>query len=277
MQTGPRIIVQCQPVPPFDSPMLDETEVRQIISRDMHCVHEFDVSCEMCRLRGMCLPAAISAHEIEALESVIDGRLQVPAREHVYREGQAFTHIYAVVYGAVKTYFTYRDGSTCVTGLHLPGEMFGFSGIGDGVYSVNARALENSGLCALPFDDLERCCRSMPGLQSRLLHLMSDRIVDYQHHFAQLSASNAVQRRVATFLISLSSRAHRRGESTTRLHMPMTGEDTASYLGISAETLSREFSRLAREGIIIKAHRDITLLDKARLRRTVCDHAPDGE
>ena len=183
--------------------MLDETEVQQLISRDLHCVHDFDLSCEMCRLRGMCLPAAITPQEIEALESLIDNRIEVTARKQIYRKGQPFAHIFAVVYGAVKTYSTDDDGETCVTGLHLPGEIFGFSGIHDGEYAVSARALEDSGMCAIPFDDLEECCRVIPGLQMRLLHLMSDRINDYQQHFAHLSSANATQRRVATFLISL--------------------------------------------------------------------------
>ncbi len=252
--------------------MLDETEVQHLIGRELHCVHDFDLSCEMCRLRGMCLPAAITPQEIEALESLIENRIEVPARKEVYRKGQEFNHIFAVVYGAVKTYSTGDDGETCVTGLHLPGEVFGFSGINDGVYAVSARALENSGICAIPFDELEDCCRAIPGLQMRLLHLMSDRINDYQQHFAHLSSASATQRRVATFLISLVSRAARQGSRTTsELRLPMSGDDIASYLGIKAETLSREFSRLVREGTIAKSGREIRILDKAQLERSACD------
>ena len=256
--------------------MLDEKEVQEVISRDLHCLHNFDLNCEMCRLRGMCLPAAISPQEIESLESLIDNRIEVPARATIYRKEQPFTHIFAVVYGAVKTYSTGNDGETCVTGLHLPGELFGFSGIHDGVYAVSAKALENSVVCAIPFDDLESCCRVIPGLKTRLLHLMSDRSIDYQQHFAHLSSGNAAQRRVATFLISLLSRAARRGLDSATVRLPMNGDDTASYLGITPETLSREFSRLARDGVIAKSGREITLLDKAQLHGVACDRPASG-
>lgn len=251
--------------------MLDEQEVKQLIATELHCVHDFDVHCDVCRLRAMCLPAALTPEEIEALERVIDQRLKIPAREYVYREGQSFTCIYAVIYGSVKTYFTDAENRAFVTSFHLPGELFGFSGIDKGSYAVNATALQDTGLCAIPFDELEETCRSLPGLQSRLLHMMSDRIVDYQRHFTQLRSANTVRKRVAGLLLSLSTRSARRRESASRIHLPMTGDDTASYLGISAETLSREFSRLSREGAIAKDKRDVTIQDMAQLQRIVSD------
>jgi CRP/FNR family transcriptional regulator len=158
-----------------------------------------------------------------------------------------------------------------VTGCHLPGELFGFSGIGEGLYSLNAKALQPTWVCEFPFDELETSCRAIPGLQSRLLHLMSERIVDYQEHFSQLKSANPVEKRLAALLLSLSSRSARHGQSPTSIRLPMSGQDTASYLGVSAETVSREFSRLARNGTIAKSNRDVTILDLPRLRRTVCD------
>jgi CRP/FNR family transcriptional regulator len=250
--------------------MLDERKANRIDETALSCDHEFDLACQLCRLRALCLPAALAESEIAALERVIDERYRVSAQEHVYRAGEEFTAIFAIVSGAVKTYESYRDGRVSVTGCHLPGELFGFSGIDSGRYSLNARALEETWVCELPFDQLETACREVPEIQSRLLHLMSERIVSYQQHLGQLMGTNTAQKRMSMFLLSLSYRSARRGESPTTIRLPMTGQDIGNYLGISAESVSREFTQMVKANIIAKTHRDVTILDLEKLRSPVC-------
>ena len=250
--------------------MLDHGTDGQHPDASLDCAHRFDANCETCRLRALCIPAALEVDEIAALEAIIEYRRIVKAKLHLYQAGQPFTAIYAIIFGAVKTYRTYDDGSTCVTGCYLPGELFGFSGINEGSYSVNAMALLETCVCELPFDDLEAVCRKVPGLQSRILHLMSHRIIDYQSHLDGLRWANPAQSRLAAFLISLSSRAARRGESAMVIRLPMTGLDIGNYLGISAEGVSRSFAALVDSGAITKRGRDITIKDLQQLRHLVC-------
>ena len=250
--------------------MLDHGTDGQPLDASLDCAHQFDASCETCRLRALCIPAALEVGEIAALEAIIDYRRIVKAKLHLYRAGQQFNAIYAIIFGAVKTYRTYDEGSTCVTGCYLPGELFGFSGINEGSYSVNAMALLETCVCEIPFDDLEAVCRKVPGLQSRILHLMSHRIIDYQSHLDGLRWANPAQSRLAAFLISLSSRAARRGESAMVIRLPMTGLDIGNYLGISAEGVSRSFAALVDSGAITKRGRDITIKDLQQLRHLVC-------
>lgn len=256
--------------------MLDERKTNRIDEMDLSCRHEFDLECQLCRLRAMCLPAALMEKEVAALEQAIDDRRKVLAHEHIYRAGDNFTAIFAIISGAVKTYETYRDGRVSVTGCHLPGELFGFSGINRGTYSLNAKALEDTWVCEFPFDQLEIVCREVPELQSRLLHLMSDRIVSYQQHLAQLMGTNTAQKRLAMFLLSLSYRSIRRGESPTKIRLPMTGQDIGNYLGISAESVSREFTHLVRREIIAKQNRNIQILNLDALRDSIC-HMHDAD
>ena len=242
-----------------------------VIGSDLHCDHDFKATCDMCRLRSLCLPAALRSDEIEALEQIIEYRRIFPAKSQIYRDKQKFTALFAVISGAVKTYKTYSDGKISITGCHLPGELFGFSGVNQAHYSTNARALEHTCICEIPFDELERVCRKVPGLQSQLMHLMSHRIVDYQEHLTQLTNRNKAKNRLAAFLLGLASRSVQRGESGKQIRLPMSGNDISNYLGISVETVSREFTGLARSGVIAKSNRDITILDIDRVRDSVCD------
>jgi len=257
--------------------MLDEQKAIQSVGIDLECAHEFDISCAFCRLRSLCLPASLTREEVDLLESIVDHCRVVKSQDYLYRAGQKFNSVYAVISGAVKSYATGGDGSDCIIGFHLPGELFGFSGISRKYYVNSAQAILESRVCELPFDELETICRRVPGLQFRLLHLMSDRIVDCQDHLAQLTGTKTAQNRLAMFLLSLSSRAARRGESATHIHVPMTGQDIGNYLGISAEAVSRGFSRLARCHAIRKDGRDITLLDHSQLRHSVCHMLEVGD
>lgn len=253
--------------------MLDDGADDRLLGSSLDCAHHFNASCDTCRLRALCIPAALEVDEIAALEAIIDYRRTLKANLHLYRAGQHFTALYAIVFGAVKTYRTYGDGKTCVTGCYLPGELLGFSGINDGAYSVNAVALLDTSVCEIPFDNFESVCRKVPGLQHRILNIMSHRIIDYQAHLDELRWANPAQSRLAAFLISLSSRADRRGESATAIRLPMTGQDIGNYLGLSAEGVSRAFSRLVRVGAITKRGRDIAITDMGQLKRLVCTMA----
>jgi CRP/FNR family transcriptional regulator len=182
-----------------------------------------------------------------------------------------------VLTGCIKTYATHEDGWTRITGCHLPGEIFGFSGINEGQYRSTARTLEDSLVCEIPFDELEDLCRRMPDLQSRLFHLMSRRLVEDQELAAQFLHKRPARKRVAAFLLGLSTRAARRGESGMELRLPMSRTDIGNYLGITLETVCRELARLEKDGIITIHKRKLSILDLPRLREPLCEQPPGDQ
>ena len=68
--------------------------------------------------------------------------------------------------------------------------------------------------------------------------------------------------RVATLLLEMSCRFASRGLSATNLQLHLTRQEIGSMLGLTLETVSRAFSRLARLGLITVCLRDIVLLDR---------------
>lgn len=233
------------------------------------CGPDQGAKCDACRLRALCLPAVLLTAEVAALESIIKYRRTIPADTEIYRDQQAFSALYATLSGAVKTYKIYGNGKSSITGIHLPGELFGFSGINQLHYLTNARTLQETRVCEIPFDELEIVCREVPGLQSQLLHLMSLRINDYQEHLSQLSANTTAISRIAAFLLGLVARAVRRGESGKDIRLPATGHDISNYLGIRFETFSRNLNDLVRSGVIAKNNRELNILNIDGLQRCV--------
>ena len=251
--------------------MLEHKVVAELIGSDLVCSHDFDLSCENCRMRVLCLPAALDSHHLTAMEDIIEHRRQIKSGEFLYRQNETFTALYAILSGSIKTYSTHEDGWIRITGCHLPGEIFGFSGIDDSHYRSTARALEDTLVCEIPFDGLEDLCRKIPDLQSRLFYLMSQRLVEDHELAAQFLHKRPARKRIAAFLLGLSTRAARRDDSATELYLPMSRTDIGNYLGVTLETVCRELARLEKSGIISLSKRELTILDVPRLREPIRD------
>jgi CRP/FNR family transcriptional regulator len=58
------------------------------------------------------------------------------------------------------------------------------------------------------------------------------------------------EERLATFLVTLSSRFHRLGYSAREIKLSMSRQEIANYLGLTIETVSRIMSRFQREELI---------------------------
>jgi len=225
-----------------------------------------------CRLRMLCLPGGLAEEDIAVLEAAIESRVTLEPGDCLYADGDRFTALYAVLAGAIKTGSGRPDIGMNITGCFLPGELFGFSGISEERYLETAIALRPSVVCELPFGELQALCLEVPGLQSRLLHLMSQRIVSYHELIGHLVDRSPALSRLAAFLLGLSSRAVHCGEAASPVELPMSNADLGNYLGMRHETVSRLLSRLAAEKIIRRDDRVVTILDSERLRSPVCSN-----
>ncbi|MAT94895.1 MAG: Crp/Fnr family transcriptional regulator [Halioglobus sp.] len=249
---------------------LDDADFPASTDTDLICSSALDVECLGCKLRLLCLPAGLTADEVGKLEASVEQSVSIAAGESLYEAGDAFTSLYAVLRGGIKKYRLAPDGEIDITGFHLPGEIFGYSGIDSGHYLEHALAFADSVVCEIPFEDIEALSRDIPNLQRRLLHLMSQRIVEDHELMCQLVDQTPSRKRICAFLLGLSSRAARRGESSTRIEIPVTLVDIGNYLGVRPETVSRLLTQLAAEGAIRRDKRSVTILDMEKLRKPVC-------
>ena len=184
--------------------------------------------------------------------------------------------IYVVKTGAVKTFTQTNDGEEQVVGFHLPGEVLGLDAIQNGLHGCNARALETTAICELPFERLEDLASNLPSLQHQMFRLLSKEIGQEADMMALLGRSTA-EERVASFLLSLSDRFRRRGFSATDFFLSMSRQEIGSYLGLALETVSRLFTRFQEEKILKVERKHVQILDVDRLRAIVthqmtCEH-----
>jgi CRP/FNR family transcriptional regulator len=223
-------------------------------------------TCADCSLRALCLPAGIDLQDLERLDAFVRKPAPLSRGDKLFHAGQAFEFLYVVRSGSLKTVQPAEDGEIQVMGFHLPSELLGLDAISDDHHQCEAIALERTSVCALPFDRLEHMASDFPSLQHQLHRVISREIIHDQEHLAALGRRTA-RERIALFLCSLSRRLTAAGHSGTDLHLSMSRDEMANYLGLALETVSRLLKKLADDGILDVDRRTVRILEPHELSR----------
>ena len=229
---------------------------------------EIKVSCKDCSLTELCLPHGMSDSEIEELDKIVKRLPPLQSGQHLYRAGDRGRSLFAVRSGAAKSYCITESGEEQVLGFTLPGELVGLDGLSDGFYNSSSIVLETSSVCEMPFDSLEGLCNTLPGLNRQIMRVAAKEISANQQMLMQLGKRTA-EERLASFLLSLSSRFRQRGLSATEFNLPMSRQDIGNYLGLAIETVSRLFAHFQELGLLQVNRKQITIVDLARLKLMV--------
>ncbi len=239
---------------PIDSAIFSKLDIAQLKS-----------SCATCSLRELCLPVGLNEEEVKKVADIVSQKRKIPRGSYLHRSGAKFQSLFAIRSGFLKTCILEQDGRQQVTGFHMTGELLGLDAISTDIHTCDAIALEDSEVCEIPFTKLEEISRAIPSFMRHFHKIMSREIVR-DHGVMLLLGSMKAEERLASFLLNLSRRFDIRGYSKYNFNLRMTREEIGSYLGLKLETVSRAFSKLQEENIIIVDNKHIEIKDINRLR-----------
>ena len=201
-------------------------------------------------------------------DQLVAKRRSIKRGDALFRAGDRFKFWYAVRTGSLKSTVTSPDGRVQVTGFYVPGDLVGWDGIHSGRHWFDMVALEDTEVRVLPYAQLKNAASLLPALGTDLDKTMSREIVR-DHEMMLLLGSMRADERLAAFLLNLAQRlrAGGRGDGTFALHM--TRREIGSFLGLKLETVSRGFSRFARDGLIELNYRHVQIINLPGLRRVL--------
>ena len=191
-------------------------------------------------LRECCLPVGLDPDALRQLDGLVVNRTRLKKGEVIYHLGDRFIALYAIRLGSCKTTMLAEDGREQIAGYHMLGDIIGMDGIGTDHYGCQAVALEDTDVCVLPFERLERLARTVVRFQHNLHQLLARQIGRDENTMLLLGTMRA-EERLAAFLTNLSERYGKRGYSSTEFVLRLTREEIGSYLGLKLETISRLF------------------------------------
>jgi len=196
-----------------------------------------------------------------ATQAFATAELKVARGRCLFHQDDEFKGFYCVKSGLFKSISTTPGGREHVTGFKSPGDVVGLDGAATGRYTTSAIALEDSRVQLVDSGELLQAS-GQDARHNELSTLMSREIVRDQSILLMLGSLSA-QERLAGFLLDLLERSEARGVRGGRLHLTMTRHDIGSHLGLTLETVSRSFSKLAAhgQGPIRVRWRDVFVLD----------------
>jgi CRP/FNR family transcriptional regulator, anaerobic regulatory protein len=232
-------------------------------------------TCSSCNLQELCLPRGLGLEDMEKLDHVIKGSRPIHKGKHIFRGDDGFEAFYAVRSGSVKVYILNESGEEQIIGFYFPGEILGFDAIEEHKHSCSAVALETTTVCSIPYEKINEISAQVPNLQDQMFRLMS-RELSKENKLLLTINKRSAEERLATFLVSLSSRFHKLGYSAKEYNLSMSRQDIGNYLGLTIETVSRLFTKFQRNGLMDIDKKKISLKDLPTLH-AICNGFPDKD
>lgn len=207
-----------------------------------HGPHEH---CADCVWHAKCVVAALPDRHPLPLTT----RITLSARQTLCREGDAFSSVYVVRSGTLKSLITSEDGRQQIVAMHLPAETIGTESIATGRRSRTVIAVEKSEVCVIGFAGLDRLMHEIPAARRWFQQALSDEMARSGETACRLRRSSA-EERIASFLLDLSRRLSASAEATPEFTLSPSRVDIAIHLGLTRETVSRAFAKLRRLHLI---------------------------
>lgn len=218
--------------------------------------------CAACPIRGFAVCSALEDWELDRLNA-IRMPCEVPHGATLFDEGAVADYVYNLTAGCMKLYKLLPDGRRQITGFVFPGDFLGLAHDTEYVYA--AEAVSDASLCKFKRSHLSGLFEEFPRLESRLLSMSRDELVEAHNQMLLLGRKTA-QERIASFLLMLSRRAEELRVAVNPVDVPMSRNDIGDYLGLTTETVSRTLTRLKNSGfIVLNSDRKIDIADRETL------------
>ncbi len=190
-------------------------------------------------------------------------------------EGDPILHCFRIIAGTVRLYKAIADGRRQVLDFLGQGQCFGLTGFAR--HSYSAEALSPVTLIRYSRQTIEAAIETNPGLAQALFRLACTELDQAQRQMLLLGRKSADEK-IASFLLGLRERTGGDIPKTRNtVHLPMSRQDMADYLGLTIETVSRTMSRFKRLGLIgLIGRQHVALCQIERLRELADGLMPDG-
>jgi CRP/FNR family transcriptional regulator len=237
------------------------------------------VKCSDCPIRHRAVCARCDTEELLRLEKMKSYRT-FPAGTEILWRGEPLEYVASVVSGVASLSKTLEDGRTQMVGLLLPSDFIGRPGRNRIEFDVTATT--DVTLCCFARTPFEALVLDTPHVAQRLMELALDEL-DAARDWMLLLGRKTAREKIATFLDMLARRSQMtmtEGAGMANgasLYLPMTRDQIANYLGLTLETVSRQFSAFKREGIIdVPDRRRVLVINLDRLQIATGDDADGG-
>ncbi len=224
--------------------------------------------CETCVVRNRAICAALDSTEIQALNGIGRQR-KLEAGQSLLWEGEDSVLVANVIEGVLKLSTGTADGREQIVGVVYPSDFIGRPFGQQTAHSVTA--LTEATVCVFSRTDFDSFAREHPALEHKLLQRTLAEL-DRTRSWMLLLGRKSASERIAAFLLEMSERlAAANGmtpdaDGSQTFDLPFSRQQVADVLGLTIETVSRQFTKLKGDGVIdLPSRRSVTILNRDEL------------
>ena len=186
--------------------------------------------------------------------------IHIAADREIFAEGDDTETFYKVISGVVRVCKFLSDGRRQIDAFHVAGEIFGFE-LGE-ERLLSAEAVSDCTLVSYRRHNVEQIAQRSESVSHQLLQFAMHNLAQARDHSLLLGRRGAAEK-VAGFILNWARRCLSEGA----VHLAMSRQDMADYLGLTIETVSRSLSQFEREGIIaLPSTRQLNVLNARALQ-----------
>jgi len=230
-------------------------------------IHNSDIPvlCQACEARHKGVCGALAAEQLIDLNKQSVRKRVEPGVELLGETRQ--TESYAnIISGVVKLTKMMADGRQQIVGLQFAPDFLGRPFRSDSAITADAATEVN--VCSFPKKMLDRMIKDTPELEHKLLEQTLKELDEARDWMLTLGRKTASEK-VASFLYLIATHINPEAgvvEGGMRFDLPLTRADIADFLGLTIETVSRQLTKLRKDGVIlIHNNRHVEVPSLARL------------
>lgn len=207
----------------------------------------YNTACEGCSSQHISLCNVLDGDELKKF-SKISTDYQKKAKQVICCEDEESEYIYNIRSGAVRISKMLSDGRRQITGFLFAGDFFGLSC--KDKYSFTAEAITEVNICRFPRAKIMEAFREFPALGERVFDMTRTEL-DSTHDQMLLLGRKTAREKLCSFLLNLRDKSSRLNKSHKNdVEIPMSRSDIADFLGLTVETISRQFTNLHKLDLI---------------------------
>ncbi|MEP1198961.1 transcriptional regulator FnrL [Tateyamaria sp.] len=207
-------------------------------------------NCSSCPIRHRAVCARCDEDELGRLNEIKFYKSYV-AGQTIAMRGDALDVVASVVEGTATLERVIEDGRTQMVGLLLPSDFIGRPGRETLQYDVTA--VSDVTLCCFQRKPFETLLMEIPAVQQRLLEMALDEL-DAARDWMLLLGRKTAREKIASLLMLIAKRTMNQDGKVmgdvSRIELPISRETMANFLGLTIETVSRQFTGLRKDGVI---------------------------
>lgn len=186
--------------------------------------------------------------------------------EMIHAEGDLASRLYVVADGNVKLTQLAQNGKEVLLDLLKSGEFFGsLTHNPQDRYANSAYAQTPVCTLSLVGGQFRQILKNHPQSMLLVMDIMAERLQNSQA-MLRLVSTAPVEQRIAYVLLKLADKLGEKNEMGLLIQMPLSREDIANLTALTTETVSREMSKLQRNGLIKSGRQWVVILHPETLQ-----------